>query len=144
MRVTRWMVGLTVCAAMLWGSVAMAGEPDNKPAGPPKTMKLLEVFPTQNYTVVSIKFFDAKGKVTKVQSGTFTYWSNFLLDKRAPAKKRKIEVSQASFHAGKYTLKLPGFKKLCPPRVARIKITFKSKTPRLRFVKSWSKKAQCH
>ncbi len=142
MRATKWISAMIFGATMSWALNAVAGEAD-KPAGPPKTMKLLEVFPTENYTVVSIKFFDAKGKVTKVSSGTFSYWSNFLRDKRAPASKRKIDVSQASFHSGKYTLKLPGFKRLCPPRVARLSVTFKSQAPRLRFVKKWSKKAHC-
>ena len=144
MRATKWISAMVFGATLLWVGMAMAEDAGDKPAGPPKSMKLLEVFPSQNYTVVSIKFFDAKGKVTKVSSGTFAYWSNFLLDKRAPAKKRKIDVSQASYHLGKYTLKLPGFKRLCPPRVARLTITFTSKSPRLRFRKKWTKKAQCH
>jgi hypothetical protein len=115
---------------------------DKKP-GPAKKMKILEVFPSKSFTVVSIKFYDAKGKETSVEEGTFAWWSNFLKDRRKPAKKRKIDLAKVHYRKGKYTLKLAGFKRLCPPRTAKIRVTFHGKKPKRRFRRTWKKRASC-
>ena len=87
--------------------------PRPRPPGPPKSMKIEEVFTCKNYVIVDIKFRDANGKVTKVTSGTFYYWSNFLKDKRKPQNQRKFEDSEVHQHLGTYTLKLPGVAPSC-------------------------------
>ncbi|MCD6497670.1 MAG: hypothetical protein J7M25_05105 [Deltaproteobacteria bacterium] len=146
MKITKT-IGVLVALLSVSGVASATGTPAKHPPGPAVKMKLLEVFPTQNYTVVTFKFYDAQGKVTKVLAGEFSYWSNFLNDRRAPASKRKFDLNdktKVSLHLKKYTIKLPGFKRLCPPRVARLRVTFKGQSPKKRFTKTWKKKAQCH
>jgi hypothetical protein len=118
------------------------GKKEEKP-GPAKKMKILEVFPSKRYTIVAIKFYDAKGKVTAVKAGTFSWWSNFLKDRRKPAKKRRIDLAKVHYRKEKYTLKLVGYKRLCPPRTARLRVTFKGTEPRRRFRSTWKKRAKC-
>ena len=118
------------------------GKKDKKP-GPAEKMKIIEVFPSKSFTIVAVKFYDAKGKVTAVQAGTFSWWSNFLKDKRKPAKQRSIDLAKVHYRKKKYTLKLAGYKRLCPPRTARLRVTFKGTEPRKRFRKTWKKRAKC-
>ncbi len=123
------------------------GQDSSKQPGPPVKMELLEVFPAQGNTYVAVKFYDAKEQPTRVTSGYFEYWSNFLKDKRQPASKRRLQLTdkdRVMEHNYKYTLKLPGVGRLCPPRVAKLRITFRSTSPKRRFTKTWKKRAQCH
>lgn len=130
-------------SAPAFGQGKPAPKPRKKPPGPPKKMKLEEVFISQNYCLVDLRFFDSQGKKTSPKTGTFYYWSNFLKGKRKPQSKRKFDVSKVANHKHKWTLKLPGVGKVCPPRMARLKITFTSKSPRIRIVRNWKKKATC-
>lgn len=114
-----------------------------KPPGPAVKMELDQVFPTENYTVVRIKFFDAKGNQTTVKEGNFTWWSNFMKDQRKPAKARQVKLAEADEHNKNYSLKLPGIQKLCPPRVARLRINFNGTDPKRKFNRTWTQKAEC-
>lgn len=137
--------GVALLALLLTATVSIAKDKDKKekPPGPATKMKIIEVFPTTNYTVVKLQFMDSKGKVTTVKEGTFSWWSNFLNDRRKPAKQRQIELSKVNYYKKNYTLKLVGFKKLCPPRVARLRITFDGTDPKKKFRQTWTKKATC-
>ena len=136
-----------VAAVILIGAAPSFAKPkkDKKkqPPGPAAKMKIEEVFPTNNYTVVKIRFYDAKGKLTKVKAGAFSWWSNFLKDRRKPAKKRQIDLSKVHYYKLRYTLKLAGYKKLCPPSTAKLRVTFKGTDPKKRFRKMWRKRAKC-
>lgn len=145
---TKWLAMAVGVALVVMVLPADAQEKPKKkaPPAPPKKMDIIEVFPTQNYTLVQLEFLDAKGKPTKVETGTFSWTSNFLVDKSKRAKEREApltDTERVQYRNGRYSLKLPGLKKVCPPSVARIKITFVSKSPKLKFVKNWSKKADC-